>query len=87
MSFSSRYPPSCRARTSRAKLAGSQEAYTTRFTFETASSAHWAAAPARGMTGEPYAQLLAIVGLAPTTNHPATAPQVPVDAAFDAQAR
>ena len=48
---------------------------------------HTAAARARGMTGEQYAQLLAIVGLAAKTNHLATALQVPVDAAFDAQAR
>ncbi|CAM5790164.1 MAG: carboxymuconolactone decarboxylase family protein [Burkholderiales bacterium] len=48
---------------------------------------HTAAARARGMSEAQYAELLAIVGLAAKTNHLATALQVPVDAAFDAQAR
>ena len=48
---------------------------------------HTAAARARGMSAEQHAELLAVVGLAAKTNHLATALQVPVDAAFDAQAR
>lgn len=45
---------------------------------------HTAAARAKGMTAEQHAELLAIVSLAAKTNHLATALQVPVDAAFDA---
>ncbi|MBC7282514.1 carboxymuconolactone decarboxylase family protein [Hoeflea sp.] len=45
---------------------------------------HTAAARAKGMTGEQYGELLAIIGLAGKTNQLATALQVPVDAAFDA---
>jgi AhpD family alkylhydroperoxidase len=45
---------------------------------------HTAAARARGMTDTQYAELLAIVSLAGKTNQLATALQVPVDAAFDA---
>ena len=45
---------------------------------------HTAAARAKGMTAGQYADLLAVVGLAARTNHLATALQVPVDAAFDA---
>ena len=48
---------------------------------------HTAAARARGMSAEQHAELLAVVGLAAKTNHLATALQVPIDAAFDAQAR
>ena len=48
---------------------------------------HTAAARARGMSAEQHAELLAVVGLAAKTNHLATALQVPVDAALDAQAR
>ncbi|MEM5473557.1 carboxymuconolactone decarboxylase family protein [Hoeflea sp. AS60] len=45
---------------------------------------HTAAARAKGMTGEQYGELLAIIGLAGKTNQLATALQVPVDDAFDA---
>lgn len=48
---------------------------------------HTAAARARGMSAAQHAELLAVVGLAAKTNHLATALQVPVDAAFDAQTR
>lgn len=44
---------------------------------------HTAAATAKGMTGEQYAELLSIVALASKTNQLATALQVPVDSAFD----
>ena len=47
---------------------------------------HTAAARAKGMTPAQYADLLTVVGLAAKTNHLATALQVPVDAAFDADA-
>ncbi|WP_411032585.1 carboxymuconolactone decarboxylase family protein [Shinella sp. BYT-45] len=45
---------------------------------------HTAAARARGMTDAQYAELLAIVSLAGKTNQLATALQLPVDDAFDA---
>tara|TARA_R110002020_G_scaffold278506_6_gene493957 strand:- start:10197 stop:10610 length:414 start_codon:yes stop_codon:yes gene_type:complete len=45
---------------------------------------HTAAARAKGMTGEQYGELLAIIGLAGKTNQLATALQVPVDDVFDA---
>jgi AhpD family alkylhydroperoxidase len=47
---------------------------------------HTAAARSKGMTAAQHAELLAIVSLAARTNHLATALQLPVDAAFDAQA-
>lgn len=43
---------------------------------------HTAAARAKGMTSKQYAELVAIVGMASTTNALATALQVPVDAEF-----
>jgi AhpD family alkylhydroperoxidase len=48
---------------------------------------HTAAARAKGMTDEQYAELLAIIGLAAKTNHLATALQLPVDSAFDHSAK
>ncbi|MCY0094325.1 carboxymuconolactone decarboxylase family protein [Hoeflea sp. J2-29] len=45
---------------------------------------HTAAARAKGLTGEQYGELLAIIGLAGKTNQLATAMQIPVDPAFDA---
>jgi AhpD family alkylhydroperoxidase len=45
---------------------------------------HTAAAKAKGMTDAQYAELLAIVSLAGKTNQLATALQLPVDNAFDA---
>lgn len=45
---------------------------------------HTAAAKAKGMSAEQHAELLSIVSLAARTNQLATALQVPVDAAFDA---
>lgn len=45
---------------------------------------HTAAAKAKGMTDAQYAELLAIVSLAGKTNQLATALQLPVDGAFDA---
>ncbi len=48
---------------------------------------HTAAARAKGMTDAQYAELLSIVALAARTNHLATGLQVPVDAAFDANAK
>lgn len=45
---------------------------------------HTAAARAKGMSDEQYGELLAIIGLAGKTNQLATALQVPVDDAFDA---
>lgn len=45
---------------------------------------HTAAAKAKGMTDAQYGELLAIVSLAGKTNQLATALQLPVDAAFDA---
>lgn len=47
---------------------------------------HTAAARAKGMSDAQHAELLAIVALAAKTNQLATALQVPVDAAFDADA-
>ena len=47
---------------------------------------HTAAARAKGMTDEQHAELLAIVSLAAKTNHLANGLQVPLDAAFDANA-
>lgn len=47
---------------------------------------HTAAARVKGMTDDQYGELLAVVGLAARTNHLATALQVPVDAAFVAEA-
>jgi AhpD family alkylhydroperoxidase len=47
---------------------------------------HTAAARAKGMTQEQHAELLAIVSLAAKTNHLANGLQVPLDAAFDANA-
>lgn len=44
---------------------------------------HTAAARAKGMGDEQYAELLKIVALAAKTNHLATALQVPVDARFN----
>ncbi len=43
---------------------------------------HTAAAKAKGMTDAQYAELLAVVGMAHSTNGLVTAMQVPVDAAF-----
>ena len=48
---------------------------------------HTAAARAKGMTAAQHADLLAVVGLAAKTNHLVTALQVPVDPAFDCEAR
>jgi AhpD family alkylhydroperoxidase len=48
---------------------------------------HTAAARAKGMSSAQHAELLAIVSLAAKTNHLVTGLQVPLDAAFDAQAR
>lgn len=48
---------------------------------------HTAAARAKGMTAAQHADLLAVVGLAARTNHLVTALQVPVDPAFDCEAR
>lgn len=45
---------------------------------------HTAAAKAKGMTDAQYGELLAIVSLAGKTNQLATALQLPVDSAFDA---
>lgn len=45
---------------------------------------HTAAARAKGMTDAQHAELLAIIALAGKTNQLATALQLPVDAAFDA---
>jgi AhpD family alkylhydroperoxidase len=45
---------------------------------------HTAAARAKGMTHEHYAEVLAIIGMASQTNAMATALQVPVDEAFKA---
>lgn len=45
---------------------------------------HTAAARAKGLTGEQHAELLSIIGLAGKTNQLASALQIPVDAAFDA---
>ena len=50
-------------------------------------ASHTAAAKAKGMTDAQHAELLAIVALAAKTNHLATGLQVPIDAAFDADAR
>ncbi len=47
---------------------------------------HAAAARAKGMTDAQYGELLDVVGLAARTNHLASALQVPVDRAFDAEA-
>jgi AhpD family alkylhydroperoxidase len=47
---------------------------------------HTAAARARGMTDAEHAELLRIVSTAGRTNHLLNALQVPVDAAFDADA-
>ena len=47
---------------------------------------HTAAARGKGMTAAQHAELLAIVSLAARTNHLATALQLPIDAAFDAEA-
>lgn len=46
---------------------------------------HTAAARAKGMTEAQYAEFLAVVAMASQTNALATALQVPVDAAFDAE--
>ena len=48
---------------------------------------HTAAARAKDMTDEQYAELLAIIGLAAKTNHRATALQLRVDSAFDHSAK
>lgn len=45
---------------------------------------HTAAARAKGMSDEQHADLLRVIALAAKTNQLATALQVPVDAAFDA---
>ena len=47
---------------------------------------HTAAARAKGMTDEQHAELLSIVSLAAKTNHLANGLQLPLDAAFDANA-
>ena len=47
---------------------------------------HTASARAKGMTDDEYRELLAVIALAGRTNHLANALQVPVDAAFDANA-
>jgi AhpD family alkylhydroperoxidase len=44
---------------------------------------HTAAARAKGVTSEQYAELIAIVGMAAETNALANALQIPVDAEFD----
>jgi AhpD family alkylhydroperoxidase len=46
---------------------------------------HTAAAKAKGMTDEQHADLLRVISLAAKTNQLATALQVPVDPAFDAE--
>ena len=43
---------------------------------------HTAAARAKGMSDEQYAELLTLIGLAAQTNHLVTAMQLPVDDAF-----
>jgi AhpD family alkylhydroperoxidase len=48
---------------------------------------HTAAARAKGMSHAQHAELMAIVALAAKTNQLATGLQVPLDAAFDADAR
>jgi AhpD family alkylhydroperoxidase len=48
---------------------------------------HTAAARAKGMSPAQHAELMAIVALAAKTNQLATGLQVPLDAAFDADAR
>lgn len=45
---------------------------------------HTAAARAKGMTEAQHGELMAVIGMAATTNALVTAMQVPVDAAFDA---
>jgi AhpD family alkylhydroperoxidase len=45
---------------------------------------HTAAAKAKGMTGEQHADLLRVIALAAKTNQLATALQLPIDPAFDA---
>jgi AhpD family alkylhydroperoxidase len=45
---------------------------------------HTAAAKAKGMTGEQHADLLRVIALAAKTNQLATALQIPIDPAFDA---
>lgn len=49
---------------------------------EYCAHSHTAAAKAKGMTDEQYAEVLTIIGLAAKTNHLSTAMQVPVDDAF-----
>ncbi len=44
---------------------------------------HTAAARAKGLTGEQYAEFLAVVGMASQTNALVTGMQIPVDSAFD----
>lgn len=46
---------------------------------------HTAAARAKGMTEEQYAELLAVVGMAAETNALANALQIPVDLEFTAK--
>lgn len=48
---------------------------------------HTAAAKAKGMTAEQHADLLRVIALAAKTNQLATALQIPVDPAFDADHR
>lgn len=48
---------------------------------------HTAAAKAKGMTDEQHADLLRVISLAAKTNQLATALQLPIDAAFDADAK
>jgi AhpD family alkylhydroperoxidase len=43
---------------------------------------HTAAARAKGMTDQQYAEFLAVIGMAAETNHLANALQIPVDPAF-----
>ena len=45
-------------------------------------ASHTAAARAKGMTGDQYGELLAIIGMAAETNKLATALRVPIDEAF-----
>ncbi|WGH79971.1 carboxymuconolactone decarboxylase family protein [Jannaschia ovalis] len=48
---------------------------------------HTAAAKTKGLTDAQHGELLAVIGMAMQTNGLVTALQVPVDAAFDAEAR
>lgn len=51
---------------------------------EYCAHSHTAAARAKGMTEQQYAEVLTIIGLAAKTNHLSSALQIPVDDAFKA---